>query len=112
MYAIVQYGRRLIDGPNRIATTTVVEFNSALFRWLGKFRGRPWLTQIVDVARVQTLDVMPHRHAESTCARFDQGPAERHEAIQWEWLNLSGPYRAVFETMIPTPPRWPISSTT
>ena len=67
----------------------------------GPFKRRAWSTQVVDVARGQLLDVVPGRDAASTCAWFAQRPVEWCAAIGWATLDLSGPYRAVFDTMLP-----------
>lgn len=102
MDAVVHHGRRLIDDPNRIGATTAVGLDEVLFFRLGKFRHRMWSTQIVDVARGQLLDVVPGRDAAAGCAWFAEQPAEWCQAIEWATLDLSGPYRAVFDTMLPS----------
>lgn len=101
MDAVVAHGRALIDDPNRIGTTTAVGLDEVLFCRLGRFRHRCWSTQVVDVARGQLLDVVPGRDAASACAWFADRPVEWCEAIEWATLDLSGPYRAVFDTMLP-----------
>lgn len=101
MDAVVAHGRVLIDDPNRFGSATAVGLDEVLFCRLGKFRHRCWSTQIVDVARGQLLDVVPGRDAASTCAWFADQPARWCEAIEWATLDLSGPYRAVFDTMLP-----------
>ena len=101
MDAVVEHGRALIDDPNRIGTTSAVGLDEVLFARIGRFRHRVWSTQIVDVARGQLLDVVPGRDAASGCAWFAERPAEWCDAITWATLDLSGPYRAVFDTMLP-----------
>lgn len=101
MDAVVHHGRALIDDPNRIGSTIAVGLDEVLFYRLGKFRHRCWSTQIVDVAHGQLLDVVPGRDAASTCPWFTERPAAWCQAIEWATLDLSGPYRAVFDTMLP-----------
>jgi transposase len=101
MDAVVDHGQGLIEDPNRIGTTTAVGLDEVLFCRLGRFRHRAWSTQVVDVARGQLLDVVPGRDAASVCAWFADRPAEWCERIEWATLDLSGPYRAVFDTMVP-----------
>ncbi len=101
MDAVVHHGRALIDDPKRIGITTAVGLDEVLFCRVGKFRHRAWSTQVVDVARGQLLDVVPGRDAAAGCAWFAARPVEWCEAIEWATLDLSGPYRAVFDTMIP-----------
>ena len=101
MDAVVHYGTPLIDDPNRIGSVTAVGLDEVLFCRSGPFKHRAWSTQVVDVARGQLLDVVPGRDAASTCAWFAQQPVEWCESIRWATLDLSGPYRAVFDTMLP-----------
>jgi transposase len=101
MDAVVAHGRALIDDPNRIGATTAVGLDEVLFCRLGTFRHRCWSTQIVDVARGQLLDVVPGRDAAGVCAWFAERPVDWCAAIRWATLDLSGPYRAVFDTMLP-----------
>lgn len=101
MDAVVHHGRALIDDPNRIGATTAVGLDEVLFCRLGKFRHRVWSTQIVDVARGQLLDAVPGRDTATGCAWFAEQPTAWCQSIQWATLDLSGPYRAVFDTMLP-----------
>ena len=58
-------------------------------------------TQLVDVARGQLLDVVPGRSSASPMAWLaEQGPGFR-DGIVYGTLDLSGPYRRVFELMTP-----------
>ena len=100
MDAVVHYGTPLIDDPNRIGSVTAIGLDEVLFCRLGPFRHRLWSTQVVDVARGQLLDVVPGRDAASTCAWFAEQPVEWCESICCATLDLSGPYRAVFDTML------------
>jgi transposase len=101
MDAVAAYGEVLIDDPDRIGTTTAVGLDEVLFCRLGRFRRRCWSTQIVDVEHGQLLDVVPGRDAAGACAWFAERPAEWLAAICWATLDLSGPYRSVFDTMLP-----------
>ena len=101
MDAVVHYGTPLIEDPNRIGSVVAIGLDEVLFCRHGPFRHRLWSTQVVDVARGQLLDVVPGRDAASTCAWFAGQPAEWCAAIRWATLDLSGPYRAVFDTMLP-----------
>jgi transposase len=100
MDAVVHYGTPLIDDPNRIGTTIAVGLDEVLFCRSGPFKRRAWSTQVVDVARGQLLDVVPGRDAASGCAWFADRPVEWCQRIEWATLDLSGPYRAVFDTML------------
>jgi len=101
MDAVNHHGRALIDDSNRIGATTAVGLDEVLFCRDGPFKHRLWSTQIVDVARGQLLDVVPGRDAASSCAWFAEQPADWCSRICWATLDLSGPYRSVFDTMLP-----------
>ena len=60
-----------------------------------------WTTQIVDVMRGQLLDVVEGRTAIGPIAWLAGQPAEWRRSICWATLDLSGPYRKTFDTMLP-----------
>ena len=101
MDAVVAHGQTLIDDPDRIGSTTAVGLDEVLFCRLGRFRRRCWSTQIVDVAHGQLLDVVAGRDAAGACAWFAGRDPGWLAAIRWATLDLSGPYRSVFDTMLP-----------
>ena len=101
MDAVNRHGRPLIDDPNRIGTTTAVGLDEVLFCRLGKYRHRCWSTQIVDVEHGQLLDIVAGRDAAGPCAWFAEHDPGWLAQIRWATLDLSGPYRAVFDTMLP-----------
>ena len=101
MDAVNHHGRRLIDDPNRIGNTVAVGLDEVLFCREGPFQHRLWSTQVVDVARGQLLDVVPGRNAADTCKWFAKQPSDWTAQIEWATLDLSGPYRSVFDTMLP-----------
>ena len=99
--AVIAYGTALVDDPARIGEVTALGLDEVLFARLGKWRTQHWSTQLVDVRRGQLLDVVPGRNAAGPCA----WPAERGERwcdrVEFATLDLSGPYRRVFDTMTP-----------
>ena len=65
-------------------------------------RAGRWATfQVVGVARGQLLDVVPGRDAANCCRWFAAQPVEWMAQIRWATLDLSGPYRSVFDRMLP-----------
>jgi transposase len=100
MDAVIHFGAPLIDDPKRIGLVTAIGLDEVLFCRHGPFRHRLWSTQVVDVARGQLLDVVPGRDAASTCAWFAEQPADWCAKIRWATLDLSGPHRSVFDTML------------
>ena len=49
----------------------------------------------------QLLDVVPGRDSAGPCAWFAARSEQWRARIEWATLDLSGPYRAVFDTMLP-----------
>jgi len=100
--AVISYGQALVDDdPNRIGTVTALGLDEALFCRLGPFRRQHWSTSIVDVANGRLLDVVEGRTAAGPSSWLAaRGPAWRAN-IAWATLDLSGPYKTVFDTMLP-----------
>ena len=68
---------------------------------VGPYHRQQFSTQIVDVRRGQLLDVVPGRGSAHPMGWLaEQGPAFR-DGIDYGTLDLSGPYRRVFEVMTP-----------
>ncbi len=99
--AVIAYGTVLIDDPARIGQPTALGLDETLFCRDGPWRRQRWSTSIVDVSNGRLLDVVAGRSAAEPCRWL----AARGEAwckrIAWATLDLSGPYRSVFDTMLP-----------
>jgi len=101
MDAVMYFGAPLIDDPNRYGTVDALGLDETLFCRVGRWRTQCWSTQIVDVRRGQLLDVVPGRDGAPSCAWFATRPQRWRDQIRWATLDLSGPYRNVFDTMLP-----------
>jgi transposase len=101
MDAVVHFGTPLIDDPNRFGDVDAIGLDETLFCRQGRWRTQSWSTQIADVARGQLLDIVPGREAAPSCAWFAAQPQQWRDRIRWATLDLSGPYRKVFDTMLP-----------
>lgn len=101
MEAVNRHGQALIEDPDRIGRVAAVGLDEILFCRQGRFRRRLWSSQVVDVARGQLLDVVPGRDAAGVCSWFGDRPVDWVAEIRWATLDLSGPYRSVFDTMLP-----------
>jgi transposase len=100
--AVISYGEALVDDdPDRVGEPTALGLDETLFVRLGEFHRQHWSTSIVDVRAGKLLDVVPGRSSVEPCrwlaARDDQWRAN----IEYGTLDLSGPYRVVFDTMLP-----------
>jgi transposase len=100
--AVVAYGEALVDDdPGRIGTPTAVGLDETLFNRTGGYRTQSWSTAIVDVANPRLLDLVEGRDSPPACAWFAARGSGWCERIEWATLDLSGPYRKVFNTMVP-----------
>jgi transposase len=101
MDAVLYFGAALIDDPHRFGAVDALGLDETLFCRVGRWRTQCWSTQIVDVRRGQLLDVVPGRDAAPSCAWLAARPQQWRDRIRWATLDLSGPYRSVFDTMLP-----------
>jgi transposase len=99
--AVIAYGTPLVEDPARVGAVTAVGLDEVLFARQGRWRTQAWSTQIVDVHHGQLLDVVEGRSAAGACAWFAERPEGWCEAIDWAVLDLSGPWRLTFDTMLP-----------
>jgi transposase len=99
--AVIAYGTPLVEDPERIGEPTALGLDETLFVREGPRRRQRWSTSIVDVDAGVLLDVVPGRTAAEPC-RWLAARSETWRAnIAWATLDLSGPYRSVFDTMLP-----------
>jgi transposase len=102
--AVIAYGTALVDDPGRVGDVTALGLDETLFCRLGRWRTQHWCTSIVDVSATggaQLLDVVPGRSATGPSAWLEARPQSWREAIRFGVLDLSGPYRKVFDTILP-----------
>lgn len=99
---VLAYGTALVDDdPDRIGSVTALGLDETLFVRTGLWRRQVWSTSIVDVRRGRLLDVVAGRSASEPCAWLGQRSQEWLDGIEYASLDLSGPYRVVFDTMVP-----------
>lgn len=101
MDAVVAYGQVLVDDPHRFADVTALGLDETLACRLGRWRRQQWTTQIVDVGAGQLLDVVEGRTAAGPIGWLAGQSQTWRGGIRWATLDLSGPYRKVFDTMLP-----------
>ena len=100
--AVMAYGEALIDDdPDRIGTTTAIGLDETLFCRTGWYRRQHWATSIVDVAGGRLLDVVEGRDSTGPSAWLARRGPHWLAEISYVTLDLSGPYRTVFDTMLP-----------
>jgi transposase len=99
---VVAYGTALVDDdPARYGAVTALGLDEVLFVRLGRFGRQHFSTQFVDVTCGQLLDVVPGRSGKEPKAWLDAKPKTWRDAIVFATLDLSGPYRAVLDEMLP-----------
>ncbi|MEA2002595.1 MAG: ISL3 family transposase, partial [Actinomycetota bacterium] len=99
--AVIAYGTQLVDDPDRIGDVTALGLDETLFCRVGWWRTQAWSTQIVDVGKGRLLDVVEGRKAAGPTAWLVSRGEAWCSQIRWATLDLSGPYRKVFDTMLP-----------
>jgi len=99
--AVVAYGSVLVDDPARIGRPSALGLDETLFCRRGPRRHQQWSTSIVDVGAGCLLDVVPGRSGVEPSRWLAARSPEWRAGIDWATLDLSGPYRSVFDTMLP-----------
>jgi transposase len=99
---VIAYGTALVDDdPDRISEPTALGLDETLFVRVGPRHRQAWSTSIVDVRAGKLLDVVPGRSSVEPCRWLAERGDEWLANIEWATLDLSGPYRVVFDTMVP-----------
>jgi transposase len=99
--AVVSFGEALVDEPGRFDQVAALGLDEVLFVRRGRDRRAHFATSVADVRRAQLLDVVPGRTAKAAVSwLYDQGLAFC-AGVEWATLDLSGPYRAAFDAMVP-----------
>jgi transposase len=99
--SVIAYGAPLIEDPGRIGDVEALGLDEVLFARQGKWRTQAWSTSIVDVGAGQLLDVVQGRSAAGACEWLAERSDAWRDAITWAVLDLSGPWRLAFDTMLP-----------
>jgi transposase len=100
--AVIAYGTALVDDdPDRIGEPSALGLDETLFVRIGPRHRQAWSTSIVDVRAGKLLDVVPGRSSVEPCRWLAERGDDWLANIEYATLDLSGPYRAVFDTMLP-----------
>ena len=98
---VIAYGTPLVEDPGRVGPVEALGLDEVLFARLGPWRAQAWSTSIVDVEAGQLLDVIPGRSSVGACAWLDARGAAWRAGVRYATLDLSGPWRLTFDTMLP-----------
>ena len=100
--SVRRWGLALLEADTaRISDVAALGLDETLMWRRGRFRSKSWSTSIVDVGCGQLLDIVPGRTAKAPTQWLLGRPACWLEQIRWGVLDLSGPYRAAFDTAVP-----------
>jgi len=100
--AVIAYGEALIDADtDRIGTVRALSLDETLFMREGPWRTQRWSTQLVDARTGQLLDIVEGRDATAPAVWLDARDPQWLAGIRWAVMDMSGPYKAVFDTMLP-----------
>ena len=100
--SVRRWGQALIDADTaRISDVFALGLDETLMWRRGRFRTKAWSTSIVDVGRGQLLDIVRGRTAKAPARWLLRRPHSWRAGIRWAVLDLSGPYRAAFDTALP-----------
>ena len=99
---LVRYGEALLDDDeNRIGVVEALGLDETLFVREGEYRRQRFSTSIVDVGTGQLLDVVPGRKGDEPTAWIQQRTCDWRFDVRYGTLDLSGPYRKVFNDALP-----------
>ena len=100
--SVLCWGSALLAADTgRISDVFALGLDETLMGRRGRFGAKARSTSIVDVGRGQLLDIVPGRTADGPARWLMGRPAAWREQIRWAVLDLSGPYRAAFDTAVP-----------
>jgi transposase len=99
--AVLAYGEALLEADTeRVGAVDALGLDETLFNRTGEWRTQQWCTSVVDVGGpgrpAKLIDVVEGRSAIKTLEWLDDQPEAWKQAIRWGVLDMSGPYRKVF----------------
>lgn len=100
---VVAFGEALLCADTeRIGALSALGLDEVLMVRSGPFHRQHFSTQLVDVRRGQLLDVVAGRSSVEPMAWLAERGQAFRDGIEYGTIDLSGPYRRVFEVMVPS----------
>ena len=103
--AVVAYGEALLAADcDRVGAVAALGLDETLFVRTGRFRTQSWCTSITDVSPgrpARLIEVIEGRTAVEVSDWLDAQPDEWRDSIEWGVLDMSGPYRKVYDDSLP-----------
>lgn len=106
MAAVTSFGEALLEADmDRCSGVTSLGLDETLFVKRGPRHHKAWATSVVDVGgpgrEPKLIEVIEGRTAKVVSAWIDAQPATWRDPICWGTLDMSGPYRKVFNDSLP-----------
>jgi transposase len=99
--AVMAYGEVLLEASKNEDCVKSIGLDEALFVKRGKYRKQNYSTQIVDVGKGTLLDIVPGRSGDEAKKWFESKPDDFKSNIEYGTLDLSSPYRSVYNQELP-----------
>ncbi len=100
--AVIAYGWALLEADvDRVGVVHAVSLDETLVVRRGEYRSQEWSTQIVDARSGQLLDIVAGRDSVEPTRWFMDRPQSWRDRVGWAVMDMSGPYKAVFDTALP-----------
>jgi transposase len=97
---VMTWGAALLAADrDRIGDTDAIGLDETLHERRGKYKTKAWATSVVDVRGAKLLDLVEGRTADQVIAWFKTQPDAWVARIRYGTLDMSGPYRKVFNTV-------------
>ena len=109
--AVVRYGEALLADPERFAEVSFLGLDETAFLRRAPYYQTQFATSIVNVSNGQLLGVVPSRKAEDLTTWLKKQGKAWLQNIEAGALDLSRPYRRVFNDTVPHATLWPIPFT-
>ncbi len=99
---VMAWGEALLAADvDRVARVEAVGLDEILHERRGRYKTRNWASTITDVATGQLIDMVAGRDAAPVIAWFATQPRSWLKAIRYGLMDLSGPYRRVYNKVLP-----------
>lgn len=102
---VVAYGEALLEADaSRVGAVDALGLDETLFVRTGRFRSPSWCTSITDVSAGRAgrlIEIIEGRTASEVSGWIDAQPADWRDGIDWGVLDMSGPYRKVYNDSLP-----------
>ncbi len=99
--AVLAYGQALPQDPDRFGVVEALGLDEVAFLREAPYYRTQFSTSIVDVKNAQLLHVVPGRSGKEPTAWLQAQGHEWLSHVRYATLDPSGPYRAVFNAVLP-----------